>query len=235
MLAATWFTAIATGLLAIFAVVTAWYARKAFREQSEEVRTLKEQLSDQRALSMMQTPVLELQAKELQESLAERIREAQARRRAQASQVFAWNAVHLTDVPEVLPGASQQEWTAAAEQATRVPSVDIRNTSTQPVYDVLVEWLLEDGRILQGDYRGTPLMPGEEESVPEPAPPRLKDAPDPAPGVFPGLNAPPDRHSLSAQVTFRDASGVRWLRDPRTGDLTEWDGYPPHRSARTTA
>ena len=39
MLAATWFTAIATGILAIFAVVTAWYARKAFREQSEEVRT----------------------------------------------------------------------------------------------------------------------------------------------------------------------------------------------------
>jgi hypothetical protein len=34
VLAATWFTAIATGVLAIFAVVTAWYACKAFREQS---------------------------------------------------------------------------------------------------------------------------------------------------------------------------------------------------------
>ena len=68
MLAAIWFTAIATGILAIFAVVTAWYARKAFREQSEEVRTLKAQLEDQEGLNAKQTPVLELQAKELQES-----------------------------------------------------------------------------------------------------------------------------------------------------------------------
>jgi membrane protein implicated in regulation of membrane protease activity len=35
---AAWVTAIATAVLAVFAVVTAWYARKAFREQSQEVR-----------------------------------------------------------------------------------------------------------------------------------------------------------------------------------------------------
>jgi hypothetical protein len=37
MLVAAWFTAIATGMLAVFAVATAWYARKAFMAQSEEI------------------------------------------------------------------------------------------------------------------------------------------------------------------------------------------------------
>ena len=43
MLAAAWFTAAATGLLAIFAVVTAWYAQRAFREQGKELTELRRQ------------------------------------------------------------------------------------------------------------------------------------------------------------------------------------------------
>src|SRR5260221_13834131 len=90
LIAATQITAIATAVLAAFAIVTAWYARRAFREQSEEVRTLKKQLKDQQDLTAKQTPVLELQAEELRESLDERKREAANQRRAQASMVFVW-------------------------------------------------------------------------------------------------------------------------------------------------
>ena len=41
--AATWVSAIATAVLAAFAIVTAWYAREAFRAQSQEVGLLLEQ------------------------------------------------------------------------------------------------------------------------------------------------------------------------------------------------
>jgi hypothetical protein len=40
---ATWVTGIATAVLAVFAIITAWYARKAFRKQAEEVGLLLEQ------------------------------------------------------------------------------------------------------------------------------------------------------------------------------------------------
>jgi|SRR5215472_7262012 len=116
MLAAAWLTAGATALLAIFAIVTAWYARQAFGEQSEEVRTLREQAADQQELTRQQAELLKvqsgqldlqrqqledqqqanakqaevmaLQAQELRESLAEREREAENQRRAQASKIF---------------------------------------------------------------------------------------------------------------------------------------------------
>jgi hypothetical protein len=65
MLAASWFTAGATMLLALFAVVTAWYARKALLKQAEEVRMQREELS----------------------------RAATDRRRLQASRVFIWQDV----------------------------------------------------------------------------------------------------------------------------------------------
>jgi hypothetical protein len=72
---------VATAVLAVFAIVTAWYARHAYQAQSG-------QLEDQRALNRRQTPVLELQARELRESLGERKRQAGDRRRAQAARVF---------------------------------------------------------------------------------------------------------------------------------------------------
>jgi membrane protein implicated in regulation of membrane protease activity len=59
MLAAAWFTAIATGLLALFAIATAWYARQAFFKQSEEVRTLQQQFADQQEANRKQAEALE--------------------------------------------------------------------------------------------------------------------------------------------------------------------------------
>ena len=90
-------TAAATAVLAVFAVFTARYARKAFREQSQEVhdqakmlKVQSEQLDEQRKINAEQTAVLRLQAQELEESLAERKREREQRSRAQASRVFVW-------------------------------------------------------------------------------------------------------------------------------------------------
>ena len=117
-IAAAQWTAVATIVLAAFAVVTAVFAFLAFRAQAEQVGTLKEQstdekaligqqaellqvqsgqlevqhqqLDDQRTINARQAEVMELQAQELRESLDERKREAEARRAAQASQVFIW-------------------------------------------------------------------------------------------------------------------------------------------------
>jgi hypothetical protein len=130
MFAATWFTAIATGILAIFAVVTAWNARKAFREQSEEVRTIKAQLTDQEDLNAKQTPVLELQVKEFQESIEERKRTREENERRQVTQVAAWMIVE------------RQRDGERAEVDASDPSLDALDPSYDPRgvhFDVIVQ------------------------------------------------------------------------------------------------
>lgn len=84
---ATQLTAVATAALAVFAIVTAWYARSAFRAQFHLLMLQREQLNDQREANFRQAKVLGLQADDLRESLDERKREASARRRVQASQI----------------------------------------------------------------------------------------------------------------------------------------------------
>ena len=110
---ATQLTAVATAVLAAFAIVTAFYARQAFRKQSQEV-------SDQAS-------VLALQAAELRESLAERKREAVERRNAQASQVH----IALKVVAKSREGGPEIE-------ATIVNASERQ----QPVYDVKLYWHL---------------------------------------------------------------------------------------------
>ena len=67
LLVATWIGALATVGLLVGAGITAWYARKAFREQSHEVALLQEQVKNQQS---------------------DRTREAADRRKAQAAKVF---------------------------------------------------------------------------------------------------------------------------------------------------
>jgi hypothetical protein len=80
-------TAIATAVLAFFAIVTAIYAIRAFRTQSQEVR-------DQAEMLKVQSGQLELQRRQLGDQLTEK-------HRAQASRVFIWTetgpAPGLTD------------------------------------------------------------------------------------------------------------------------------------------
>jgi hypothetical protein len=150
MLTALVVTAIATAVLALFAIVTAavaslafWKQRQDLREQQEllkvqagQLETQRDQLNNQRALSARQTDVLDLQAAELRESLAERKRQAEERRRAQAALVYV-----------------------TVETSTKPAKVGatIHNTSRQPIYDAHIHWI-DTGKVAQAgeaDQLGT--------------------------------------------------------------------------------
>jgi hypothetical protein len=107
--------------LFVGAVFTAIYARLAFRKQSEEVKLLGQQLSDQQAINKKQADVADLQAQELRESIDQRKREATDRQMAQARLVAAWLDAFLQDAlpfPELV--------------------IRIRNGSGLPVYRVIM-------------------------------------------------------------------------------------------------
>jgi hypothetical protein len=138
-------TAVATALLAVLAVVTAWYARRAFLKQAQEVRAIeqqvsdgqelarqqaellkiqsgqlelqREQLQDQRKASAKQAEVLELQASELQKSLKDRELRDERLRRSQADRVSAWFGLEKT-------GGDQ--WGAWIRNASDLPVTDVR-------------------------------------------------------------------------------------------------------------
>jgi hypothetical protein len=140
MLAAAWLTAAATGLLALFAVVTAWYARKAFREQSTEVG------------------ILQRQADAQQDEL---VRQADERRREQAARIYV--------TANLLPGNKASAGTeAVAGRGARTPvlAAAVHNTSGQPVYDVRVHWVDLDSGTQAGaeDELGT-IGPGEQRRI----------------------------------------------------------------------
>jgi hypothetical protein len=189
---ATQLTGAATAALAVFAIVTAWYARKAFLKQSKEVsdqasmlEIQSEQLAEQRKVNAEQIRVLALQADELRESLEERKREAAERRRAQASRIFI--------SAEPSPKGSDP-----------IDSflVSIENTSQQPIYHLTFFW--RDGT---GEWN-------------EPSdPPRLPFLMPGRPYAFVASLVPSlqrksfllDSSLLGAGVVFRDAAEVHWL------------------------
>jgi hypothetical protein len=184
LLGATILTAIATAVLAAFAIVTAGYARQAFLKQSQEVRdqakilkVQSDQLAEQRRFNEQQTKVLSLQADELRESLDERKREAAERRQAQASKVFVWQ-------DHVKSGPMGETVTA-----------HVKNTSDQPVYELQFSWHVGDLPPTR-HQRQRPLIPGEEVT---------NDA-----AVPDGFD--PDEFGVAA--IFRDRAGIWWRTRP---------------------
>ena len=138
-------TAVATAALTVLAIVTSVFAILAFRKQSQDVHdqasmlgVQQRQLDEQRMINGQQTKVLELQVTELRESIDDRIREGEQRRRSQATRVF----VEMRGSPE--------------EGVVRVPYV--RNASDLPIYAVQL-WN-RDTR-LNWDILGA-IMPGEQ-------------------------------------------------------------------------
>lgn len=218
-------TATGTVVLAVFAIVTARYARKAFLKQSQEVRAVERQVADgqqltrqqgelikiqtgqlealrgqleeQRMASAAQAEVLTLQAAELRESLAERTRQAEQARSIQAVRVF------LTEDP--FKGRSERRMAAYGEfigVGPRPPSATAtaHNTSDQPVYDAEFYW--RRGSAGHGDPNPEPigtLLPGATHTS-------TRDFP-------PGTNL----EVSGAVLRFRDAAGIKWIRRP--------DGY----------
>lgn len=202
MLAATWFTAIATGILAIFAVVTAWYARKAFREQSEEVRTLKAQLEDQEGLNAKQTPVLELQAKELQESIEERRRDRAEKERRQAIQVAAWMLVEQED-ERGRHEVDLDDFSAFDDASMRVYGI-VQNASDEPIWDVIVKVPI----FVEKDKESDELKPIDaEDEIISIGPHETRRS------EITSMTMPFNRYPL--RVEFRDNAGRDWSRDDR--------------------
>jgi hypothetical protein len=211
MLAATALTAAFTGVLAALAAVTAWYARKAFRSQAQAVTTLRDQLKDQQVLNVKQAPVLELQARELRESLderkraaAEREREAAELRRAQASRVFMWGNATSAFRRARAPDLQQPPQRRKAATCQSPPSwLMSRTAATSHIYDA--EFDCHRGTARYGSHNpeslGT-IMPGDGTSK---------------------ERVPPLRTNLEvsgAVVRFTDATGITWLRRP-DGELFE--------------
>jgi hypothetical protein len=218
-------TAIGTVILAAFAVVTAVYARKAFREQSREVAAIEQQVKDeqevtrqqaellkvqsgqlelqrqqfedQQAASARQAEVLELQAAELRESLEERKRNAEERHRGQAAEVTAW----FTRAKGPLKAAPI--WGALIRNASGLPVTDVRTF----FHYIAEKW---PGGDWEPQDRGGPiekirvLPPQQDRFVPIPI--EIASQMDQVSGSV-----------YVVSIEFTDAAGNRWERDPRGG------------------
>jgi hypothetical protein len=194
-------TAIATVVLATFAIVTAIFAILAFRKQSREVRAIERQVMDQEEVTRQQARLLELQAGQLE--LQRQQFEIQAgqlkvqrqqlddqraeQRRAQATRIL------ISAEPRPDPETSGGE-------PVSTNFVLVTNTSQQPIYDLKFLFREADGEWTQLDEPDPPapaLMPGEKYQYPFEI-------------DLPHLNFLLDRSLIAAGVVFRDASGVHW-------------------------
>ena len=182
--------AIATVVLAAFAVVTAGYARKAFREQSREVAAIERQVSDGQELARQQADLLKVQSDQLELQRRQFERDQDERRRAQASLVFVWTE----------KGYDERFPDAAASGDHDTLTVHVTNTSQQPVYDLTISWHLANEPWGDRPDEESVLMPGSSWGVTRNLPPFLP------------LTAAGRRYSGTAR--FRDASGVHWLVTP---------------------
>ena len=185
---ATQLAAVATAVLAVFAVVTGIYAVRAFRKQSQEVSDQasmlgiqSEQLTEQRKVNAEQIRVLALQAAELRESLEERKRDAVERRNAQAARVSIIRKLVYTAPKRIDIGFRMNVTVVNA------------NEPKQPVYDVKLWWYScgEPYGMENPEIIGTVL---DEDH-------RFRDF---GPGCGPDV--------CGAILTFRDAARVNWIR-----------------------
>jgi hypothetical protein len=185
-------TAIATAVLSVFAIVTAWYARRAFLKQSQEVRAIERQVTDQEELTRQQAGVLELQAVELRASLKERYRDDAERHRSQAAMVTAWFSSHETQ------GAG---WGACIRNASDLPVLDVRTF----FHYVAEKWA---GGDWEPQIRGGPI---QKIRVIPPQADRFVAIPEQLRNMIDQV----DDSIYVVSIEFTDAAGNRWERDPR--------------------
>ena len=164
------------------------------RHQASILKIQSDQLEEQRKINAEQTKVLALQVIELEESLAERKREAEQRHRAQASQVFI-QQVRTRTAPLGYP---EPEDSQAAVRAT------VMNSSEQPIYDVELRWHLGSAGYGDPEIESLGTMSPRSDKA------SIRWFP---PGA--------DMSNSGAVVRFTDAAGTRWLRRP-DGYLNEF-------------
>jgi hypothetical protein len=220
---ATQLTAIATAVLAVFAILTTIYAVRAFRKQSQETRDQAEMLrvqserldvyrtavDEQRQINATRVEMLELQAREIRASLEQRERYADEQRLKQTGRVTAWFGT----------GETPMGWFQGAR---------IRNASDEPVYEIRVFFHLMhetdgSGRVPVGQggpppREITPVMPpGEDRFLPIPANVEAMFG-----------NIPVDDKTCTVSIEFTDATGNRWEREvaDRSGAISLGRSHP---------
>jgi hypothetical protein len=156
-------------------------------------------IAGQQEINRQQAAVLELQAKDLAESLAERQQDREQRRQAQAARVFILQEV----IPPESRVANVYVETKDGEPLRPLVAARVHNKSDQPIYDAEVLW-----------RRGSASWG---EPNPEPLPVIMPDS-----EVQTSREFPEDTNfdRSGAIVRFRDAAGVRWVRRP-DGVLSE--------------
>ncbi len=189
----TWVTAVAASA----ALVGVWLA---YRAQAASLNTQRQQLTDQRDANRKQAEALDLQAKEIRQSLDRLRQEREERRRAQAKQVLV--KVTRDDT---------MDFDRPGHPVIRKMEAVVTNTSRMPVYDGYVVWQKGTERLDDPDLFET-LQPGETVTS------RRKV----------DLFGEEMTHSklIEAAVAFSDAEGVRW-RAESNGVL---EGYGDPRS-----
>lgn len=220
---ATQLTAVATAVLAIFAIVTAWYARRAFIKQSREVAAIERQVTDGQELAAQQAELLRVQSGQMElqrEQLAAQAKANDIQATANASQAEAYARqaevleLQAAELRESLEERKRDAEARRSAQASLVflteasfagrtasnptpprASATVVNTSSQPIYDAELLW--RRGSASHGDPNPEPLgtiLPGD--------------------GLDRARAFPPDTNMevSGAVLRFRDAAGVRWIR-----------------------
>ena len=231
LLVATQVTAVATATLAVFAIVTAIFAIKAFRKQAEEVGILGKQLEDQQALTRQQaellrvqssqldlqsrqfeeqrkvnekqTGVLDLQTQELEASLAQRKEEAERQHRAQADQVTTWFAQR--EVPA-------RSASMASAESISVWGAVIRNDSALPIVNTRVFFYFIAAESPEA-VKWTPIDRGGPRERIRVIPPHSENF-VPIPSQIRDTRGECDDSVYTVGVEFGDAAGNYWERYP---------------------
>ena len=114
--------------------------RKAFKAQSKELAELQAEGAEQRKVNEKQVTVLELQRRELEESLKQRVADAEVARFAQASKIYVWTERRQAGDRIVSAGRDFCVSGENIETISAGPSfaVYVNNTSKRPIYDVVV-------------------------------------------------------------------------------------------------
>jgi hypothetical protein len=147
------------------------------------VQAVERQVNDAQELTRQQADLLKVQSDQLELQRRQFDEDQTARRRAQAAQVFI-----LIDEARSLQVQTMLKATA-------------HNTSSQPVYDLWVQWLTDDGEF--GDPAAKPqLLPTATERFEQ------------------FWTADAGISGTNVSLDFRDAAGLRWRTTGR-GILTE--------------
>jgi hypothetical protein len=236
---ATQLTAVATAALAALAIVTAWYARRAFLKQSQEVQAIEQQVKDQEGVTRQQARLLEVQSAQLdlQRRQFDEQREAiedQIQANARQAEVLELQAAELR---ESLDERKQEAERRMSAQAARI---FISQTNESRLDSGVLPYVLDASdafserkadalfaRVTVVNTSDQPIYDAElrwhrgSASHGDPNP-------EPLGTIMPGAQAehlrvfPLDTNMAvsGAVLRFRDAAGVIWMRRP-DGGLTE--------------